>query len=108
MRRRLFNVLTLLSLLLAFAVAGLFALCVWWVGHALGLEALPDALWFVVSCSMVSAIVALYAWAAYSSWKDCRRTPPGLCVKCGYDLRASKDKCPECGEPVPKPEEAKT
>ena len=42
----------------------------------------------------------LPAWRA-ASWARRKRIKPGRCRRCGYDLRASKDRCPECGEAIP-------
>ena len=46
------------------------------------------------------------AWLASRPWKRRRegRIAAGSCGTCGYDLRASQDKCPECATPVPKRE----
>ena len=51
--------------------------------------------WFVASASALSTL--LFARAAYRG----RTRPPGHCPACRYDLRATPDRCPECGSSAP-------
>ena len=51
---------------------------------------------------LFGALAAAAAWRLQANLRIRRRKRHGLCPACGYDLRASPDRCPECGNPTPK------
>lgn len=54
-------------------------------------------IWFLILITMGFLGLCLYFRS-----RDSRKIKPGICIKCGYDLRATPERCPECGTAVSK------
>src|SRR5262249_48361233 len=57
----------------------------------------------VYESGMAMSAVLPVTWLMRRSFQRARqksRRARGLCTECGYDLRASKDRCPECGTAI--------
>jgi hypothetical protein len=68
------------------------------LGGSISFKIITIPFWFLVPLTAVLPIV----------WFRTRRRHRlrhklGHCLQCGYDLRHSKDKCPECGSLIPAP-----
>jgi hypothetical protein len=55
--------------------------------------------WMIALALSTGVMWWVMVWQSRAELK--RRQTEGLCRSCGYDIRASDDRCPECGEPLP-------
>jgi len=69
-------------------------------GHVYATRKIRLPYWIPIFLTALLPLLMLGRWTR-TRWQSIRRQRAGLCPNCGYDLRASKERCPECGTPIP-------
>ncbi len=89
----------LARLILVFMLA--FILCWTPLIPKIDRSAWPVVNWAVASALLVIGYLTIRLDLAFQ--RSMRPSKPGTCNHCGYDLRATPDRCPECGTAVERP-----
>ena len=68
-----------------------------WKSGGYGSERVPARCIYLPYCFLTALFGTLPVWTAGRWLRSRVRHRPGYCENCGYDLRATPDRCPECG-----------
>lgn len=71
-----------------------------WFGDVIDKNGLPVTCyynWVYIRMWIICLLMAVLPVARLYRWQNSRLRPEHACLQCGYDLRATPERCPECG-----------